>query len=165
MTTLSKSAQKVQSALMTHGLNLTVVELPDSTRTAEEAAVSIGCTIGQIVKSLIFQGKVSLKPYLVLVSGENRADEKRLRIFTGEKFRRADADYVCSVTGYAIGGVPPLGHLQTLDALIDEDLMQYEEIWAAAGTDHAVFRLTPAQLVRITNGRVVRIKTEKETPA
>lgn len=160
MTVLSKSAQKVQDALTKYGLDLVVVELPDSTRTALEAAESIGCTVGQIVKSLIFQGSQSLKPYLVLVSGENRADEKRLRAYAGEKFRRADADFVRSVTGYAIGGVPPVGHLQPMNTYIDEDLMQYDVIWAAAGTDHAVFRLTPAQLQTVTGGSVVGLKTE-----
>ncbi|NSW53657.1 MAG: YbaK/EbsC family protein [Anaerolineae bacterium] len=160
MAELKKSAQRVQEALHQFGLDLKVVEYPASTRTAEEAAASIGCSVGQIVKSLVFQGKASLKPYLVLVSGQNRADEKRLRVHAGEKFRRADADFVRTATGFTIGGIPPVGHVQPLETFIDEDLLQYGVVWAAAGTDHAVFAVTPHQLVAITGGSVICLKAE-----
>ena len=158
MTQLSPSAQKVQDALHNLGFDLTVIEHAESTRTAQEAAERVGVTLGQIVKSLIFKGKVSGKPILVLTSGSNRVNEKRIRDYAGEKIERADADFVRDVTGYAIGGVPPIAHLQQMETYLDEDLMQYGVIWAAAGTPKAVFELTPTDLQRMTGGRVDRIK-------
>ncbi len=158
MTQLSPSAQKVQDALRNLGFDLTVIEHAESTRTAQEAAERVGVTLGQIVKSLIFKGKVSGKPILVLTSGSNRVNEKRIRDYAGEKIERADADFVRDVTGYAIGGVPPIAHLQQMETYLDEDLMQYGVIWAAAGTPKAVFELTPTDLQRMTGGRVERIK-------
>lgn len=158
MTQLSPSAQKVQDALRALGFDLTVIEHAESTRTAQEAAERVGVTLGQIVKSLIFKGKVSGKPILVLTSGSNRVNEKRIRDYAGEKIERADADFVRDVTGYAIGGVPPIAHLQQMETYLDEDLMQYGVIWAAAGTPKAVFELTPTDLQRMTGGRVERIK-------
>jgi prolyl-tRNA editing enzyme YbaK/EbsC (Cys-tRNA(Pro) deacylase) len=155
--TLSLSAQKVQDALAELGLSLQVVELPGSTRTAVEAAQAVGCQVGQIVKSLVFRGTQSDKPVLVVASGANRVDEARLGEILGEPTGKADADYVRLRTGFAIGGVPPVGHTEPLAIFIDQDLLQYGEIWAAAGTPHAVFCLTPADLVRITGGRVVQI--------
>lgn len=153
---LSNNAQRVQAALASFGLDLEVIELPDSTRTAPEAAAAIGCTVEQIVKSLIFKTK-SGKPVLITASGGNRVNEKRVREIIGEKIARADADFVREVTGYPIGGVPPIAHIQQIETIIDEDLLQYSEIWAAAGTPNAVFRLDPAQLVRITNGKIEKI--------
>lgn len=150
--TLTASAQKVQTALQQLGLPCEVVELSDSTRTAVEAAAAIGCTVSQIVKSLIFRGKSSGQGILVLASGTNRVDEKLVAALLGEGIERADADFVREQTGYAIGGVPPLAHAHPMKALIDRDLLQYEEIWAAAGTPHAVFRLKPADLERMTGG-------------
>ena len=158
MTQLSPSAQKVQDALRTQGFDLTVIEHAKSTRTAQEAAERVGVTLGQIVKSLIFKGKTSGKPILVLTSGANRVDEKRIRSYTGEKIGRADPDFVRAVTGYAIGGVPPIGHVQQMETYLDEDLMQYDIIWAAAGTPKAVFELTPGDLQRMTQGKVVGVK-------
>ena len=158
MTQLSPSAQKVQDALHTQGFDLTVIEHAKSTRTAQEAAERVGVTLGQIVKSLIFKGKTSGKPILVLTSGANRVDEKRIRSYTGEKIGRADPDFVRAVTGYAIGGVPPIGHVQQMETYLDEDLMQYDVIWAAAGTPKAVFELTPGDLQRMTQGKVVGVK-------
>ena len=154
---LSNNAHRVQAALANFGLDLEVVELPDSTRTAPEAAAAIGCTEDQIVKSLIFKTK-SDKPVLITASGGNRVNEKRVREIIGEKIARADADFVREVTGYPIGGVPPIAHIQQIETIIDEDLLQYPEIWAAAGTPNAVFRLDPAQLVRMTQGKVEKIK-------
>ncbi len=158
MTQLSPSAQKVQDALRNLGFDLTVIEHAESTRTAQEAAERVGVTLGQIVKSLIFKGKVSGKPILVLTSGSNRVNEKCIKDYAGEKIERADADFVRDVTGYAIGGVPPIAHLQQMETYLDEDLMQYGVIWAAAGTPKAVFELTPTDLQRMTGGRVERIK-------
>ena len=157
MPELSPAAQRVQAALQTLGMDCQVVELPTSTRTAPEAAAAVGCTVGQIVKSLIFRGKESSRAALVLVSGANRVNEQVLTGLLGEPVGKADADFVRQQTGYAIGGVPPLAHDHPLLTFIDEDLLQYEEIWAAAGTPNAVFRLRSADLERITGGQVVRV--------
>jgi Cys-tRNA(Pro) deacylase len=158
MTQLSPSAQKVQDALHALRFELTVIENATSARTAQEAADRAGVTLGQIVKSLIFKGKKSGKPILVLTSGSNRVDEKRIKAYAGEKIGRADADFVREVTGYAIGGVPPIAHLQQMETYLDEDLLQYDVIWAAAGTPNAIFELTPDDLQKMTNGRVESIK-------
>lgn len=155
--TLSLSAQKVQDTLKVLGVACEVVELPGSTRTAAEAAEAIGCRVEQIAKSLVFKGKKSGKPLLVIASGSNRVNEKRLRDLVGEAVAKGDADFVREQTGFAIGGIPPVGHAAKLDIYIDEDLFRYEEIWAAAGTPHAVFRLTPPELSMMTGGRIVPI--------
>ena len=154
---LSPSAQRVQAALEAKGFSLDVVELPHSTRTASEAAQAVGCQVGQIVKSLIFKGKKSLRPILVVASGSNRVNEKKIAKLIKEPLGKADADFVRHQTGFAIGGVPPVGHTKALETFIDEDLLQYEEIWAAAGTPNAVFSLTPEELVEMTAGRVINI--------
>jgi len=155
---LSGSALKVQAALRALGLECQVVELPGSTRTALEAAQAVGCTVGQIVKSLVFTGQASGRPLLALVSGSNRVDEKKLAGLAGEATGKADADFARVHTGYAIGGVPPVGHSETIETFIDEDLLQYGEVWAAAGTPHAVFPIRPADLVRATGGKVAALK-------
>jgi len=155
---LSPSAQKIQDLLNSLGYNLQVIEHAESTRTAQEAADRAGCELGQIVKSLIFKGKTSSKPILVLTSGANRVDEKRIREYAGEAIGKADADFVRAVTGYAIGGVPPLGHIQKMETYIDEDFIQYQTIWAAAGTPNAIFELPTDVLQKITDGRVVTVK-------
>ena len=154
---LSSSAQRVQEALSELGLTLQVVELPDSMRTAIEAAATIGCSVGQIAKSLIFKTKVTEKPVLVIASGASRVDEKKVAVVLGEKITKADADFVRQHTGFAIGGVPPVGHIEKLITLIDEDLLAFDEIWAAAGTPYAVVRLTGNELVRATQGQVVKV--------
>lgn len=156
--TLSSSAQKVQDVLVSRGFNCSVIEFAESTRTAEEAADRAGCTLGQITKSLIFKGKDGHKPILVLTSGANRVDEKRISEHAGEHIVRADADFVRAVTGFAIGGVPPLGHAREMETFLDEDLLQYATIWAAAGTPNAIFELTPDDLQKMTGGKVVRVK-------
>jgi Cys-tRNA(Pro) deacylase len=158
MTQLSPSAQKVQDALHALGFDLTVIEHAESTRTAQEAADRVGVKLGQIVKSLIFKGKKTGKAILVLTSGANRVDEKRIKAYAGEKIGRAEPDFVREVTGYAIGGVPPIAHFQQMETYLDEDLMQYDVIWAAAGTPNAVFELTPEDLRAMTKGRVERVK-------
>jgi len=158
MPNLSPSAQKIQDLLNSFGYNYSVIEHAESTRTAQEAADRAGCELGQIVKSLIFKGKESGKPILVLTSGANRVDEKRISEYAGEAIGRADADFVRSVTGFAIGGVPPVGHIQKMETYLDEDFLQYETIWAAAGTPNAIIELPVRVLNQITGAQVVRVK-------
>ena len=158
MQTLSPSAQKIQDQLKSLGYDYAVIEHAESTRTAQEAADRAGCALAQIVKSLIFKGKESGKPILVLTSGANRVNEKRISEYAGEPIGRADADFVRAVTGFAIGGVPPVGHLQKMETYIDEDILQYPTIWAAAGTPNAIFELKTEDLQKMTDGRVVRVK-------
>ena len=154
---LPPSAQKVQEALAALGLSCQVVELPASTRTAQEAAQAIGCTVAQIVKSLVFRGSRTGKPILVLASGVNRVDEKRLGELAGEPVGKADADFVRKQTGFAIGGVPPVGHQAPIVTYVDADLLQFEEVWAAAGTPRAVFRLKPQDLPKMSQGTLTPI--------
>ncbi len=155
-TELSASAQRVQAALEQLGLTLEVVELPASTRTAVDAARAIGCQVGQIAKSLVFRTR-SARPILVIASGSNRVDVEAVGVLIGESIGMADADFVRQHTGFAIGGVPPLGHDKPLKTYVDQDLLGYEVIWAAAGTPHAVFRLTPSDLVKMTGGQVAAV--------
>ena len=136
---LSPSAQKVQGALAALGFPYQVVELPQTTRSAAEAAEVIGCRVEQIAKSLVFKGKRTNKPVLVIASGTNRVQEKKVGALIAESLEKADADFVRQHTGFVIGGVPPVGHLERLEVFIDEELLQYTEIWAAAGNPHAVF--------------------------
>lgn len=158
MSSLSPSAQKIQNLLTELGYNYTVVEHAESTRTAQEAADRAGCQLAQIVKSLIFRGKTSNKPILVLTSGANRVDEKRISSYAGEPIARADADFVRAVTGFAIGGVPPIGHLQPMETYIDEDFLAFSTIWAAAGTPNAIFELKTEDLSKMTGGKVAQVK-------
>lgn len=154
---LKPSAQKVQEAIEAHGFANKVVELADSTRSSTEAAAAVGCEVGQIAKSLIFRGKQSNEAILVIASGAHRVDEKKLTQLSGEKLSKPDADFVREQTGYVIGGVPPLGHSRPLTTFIDQSLLEYTLIWAAAGHPHAVFPLTPQELVQMTGGQVVDI--------
>jgi len=140
------SALRVQAAL---GEGFRVLEFSASTRTAAEAAEAVGCTVGQIAKSILFRAE-SGRPVLVVACGTNRVDEKKVAALLGEKIGRADAEFVREATGYAIGGVPPVAHATPPAVLLDRDLEQFDEIWAAAGTPNAVFRLTPADLARLT---------------
>ncbi|MGB2897304.1 MAG: YbaK/EbsC family protein [Anaerolineales bacterium] len=153
---LSGTARKVQKALDVHGVSLDVIELPMSTRTAEDAAAAVGCDVGQIAKSLVFQGEDSGNAYVVIASGKNHVDEHLVAEKVGEMIWIAPAAFVRAETGYAIGGVPPVGHDVPIRTVIDQDLMEYDEIWAAAGTPRAVFRLTPRDLVALTKGEVFR---------
>ncbi|MGE4293571.1 MAG: YbaK/EbsC family protein [Desulfovibrio sp.] len=155
---LSASARKVQAYLREQGVDLRVMELPGSTRTAQDAADSVGCEVRQIAKSLIFRGRESGSPVLVVASGANRVDEARLEALVGEPVRMAKPDFVREITGFAIGGVPPCGHANPLPAILDEDLLGLDEIWAAAGTPHALFRLKPEELARLTKGRPARVR-------
>lgn len=156
--TLGASVQKVQDVLRSLGFSGEVVVFSDSTRTAAEAAQAVGCQVGQIVKSLVFKGKQTHRPVLVEASGVNRVNERHVSEVIGEPIEKADADFVRQHTGFAVGGVPPIGHAEHIETFIDEDLLQYEEIWAAAGNPHAVFRLTPGELQEMTGGKVIGIK-------
>jgi Cys-tRNA(Pro) deacylase len=156
----SPSAQKIQDILYSIDTHYTVIEFSESTRTAQEAADRVGCQIGQIVKSLIFEGQNSNKPILVLTSGKNRVDEKRIGKYAGELITRATPGYVHLKTGYAIGGVPPIGHAQPLETYIDEDLLNFPTIWAAAGAPNAVFELSSSDLKKLTQGKIVRVKPD-----
>ncbi|WP_029007981.1 YbaK/EbsC family protein [Azospirillum halopraeferens] len=158
MADLSPSARRVQDILDGVGLGHTVIEHARSTRTSQEAADAVGCTVGQIAKSLIFRARTSGAPVLVIASGANRVDEKAVAALIGETIERADPEFVRTRTGFAIGGVPPLGHTEPPLVLIDEDLLALDTIWAAAGTPNAVFRLTPDQLVSMTGGRPAAVK-------
>ncbi|HOQ51882.1 MAG TPA: YbaK/EbsC family protein [Candidatus Atribacteria bacterium] len=140
------------------GLSSRIVEFSCSTRSSEEAAQAIGCEIGQIVKSLVFEGAHTHRPFLVLASGENRVNEKQLECLVGEPVCKGDAQFVREKTGFAIGGVPPLGHKEKIETFIDQDLEKYEEIWAAAGDPRSVFRLSFQELVELTGGRVISVK-------
>lgn len=151
-TTLKPSARRVQAALAEKGLAFEVREFPESTRSSAEAAAAIGCSVGQIAKSLVFRGKVTDRPVLVVASGGNRVDERKVAAVIGEAIDRADAAFVRERTGFAIGGVPPLGHLEPPLVALDRDLKAHAEIWAAAGTPNAVFRLTPDALPLIAGG-------------
>lgn len=162
--TLSPSAVIVQKTLDDFGLSCKVLERAESTRTADEAAAVVGCHVGQIVKSLVFRGKVSQQPLLVTASGANRVDEKKLQQLAGEKIGRADAAFVRDRTGFAIGGIPPVGHREALTTFIDQDLLQFDEIWAAAGTPNTLFRLTPLELVMVTGGTVADVREETLSP-
>jgi prolyl-tRNA editing enzyme YbaK/EbsC (Cys-tRNA(Pro) deacylase) len=150
----SASALKVQAAL---GDRFKVMEFDASTRTAADAAAAIGCEVAEIAKSLIFRGANSGRAVLIIASGADRVDEKKAAAAVGEPIARADADFVREQTGFAIGGVPPVGHKQQPITLIEESLMRFSEIWAAAGTPNSVFRLTPAELVELTGGRTVAV--------
>jgi prolyl-tRNA editing enzyme YbaK/EbsC (Cys-tRNA(Pro) deacylase) len=149
---LSDSVKRVQDFLLAKGFSFEVKELPSSTRTAQEAADSIGCAVAQIAKSLVFREKETNLPILVIASGSNRVNLAKIEKETGLKLGKADGNYVKERVGYAIGGVPPVGHNEPLETILDQDLKNYEVIWAAAGTPFAVFQLKPADLEPLTNG-------------
>ena len=154
---LSRGALKVQQALTAIGVQLAVVELPASTRTSQEAAQAIGCQLEQIAKSIVFRSCSTHRAVLVIASGTNRINEQVVAEQLGEPVCKAEADFVREHTGYVIGGVPPVGLAEPVPIFIDQDLLAYAEIWAAAGTPHAVFRLTPADLLRMTGGRISKV--------
>lgn len=162
MAPLPPSAAKVQAALTGLGHDKPVVTFPDSTRSAADAAAAIGCTVGQIAKSLVFRAEPDNRPVLVIAAGTNRVDEARVAaalgdLLGGARIVRASAEFVRTATGFAIGGVPPIGHATPPLVVIDRDLMAHATIWAAAGTPNAVFALTPAQLVIMTGGKVAPV--------
>ena len=152
------SVHRVREALEVRGLTPRVVELDQTARSAADAAQALGCRVEQIVKSLVFRGGRTGKPVLVLASGPNRVDEARISEMISEPVEKADAAYVREKTGFFIGGVPPVGHAEEPETFVDEDLLDEEEVWASAGHTHAVFGLSPVDLLRVTSGRVVAIK-------
>ncbi len=155
------SVRKVRETLAQRGLTPELVELEKTARSAAEAAEALGVRVEQIVKSLVFRGVRTGRPVLVLASGPNRADEEIVAGLVGEPIEKADAAFVREKTGFAIGGVPPVGHAEEPVAFVDEDLMRYEEVWAAAGHTHVVFGLPPGRLPEITSGKLVRITRQK----
>lgn len=154
----TENEHPVLQALQNAGISTTIQTFPSSTRTALDAANSIGCSVGQIVKSLIFRLIGSDTPVLVLISGSDRASEERLAQVLKDKVERANADFVRQQTGYSIGGVPPLGHPEKLRTIVDDNLLQYETIWAAAGTPHSVFSVTTTELLRATSGELCTVR-------
>src|ERR1700722_4254350 len=152
---LNVKSQKIQDILDSHGVALKVVNMADSTRTAAEAAAAIGCEVKQIAKSLIFKTADTHEPVLVVACGSNRIDEKKVSKIIAHPIEKADADFVMEKTGFAIGGIPPIGHKEKIQyILIDKDLLALSELWAAAGSPFAVFCLTPGQLIELTAGQV-----------
>lgn len=154
---IKPGSNHVQAALDKVGLTITVRRVSDSTRTAEDAARVIGCAVAQIVKSLVFRGCQTGRPYLILVSGTNRVNEHQFSALVEEKIERAKPEFVREQTGFVIGGVPPLGHPTQLSTWMDEDLLQFETVWAAAGSPHAVFPISPQDLARVTSAKVIRV--------
>ena len=154
---LPASAQRVQAALNQAGAAFRVVTMPATTRTAQDAASAIGCTVEQIAKSILFRGARTAKPILVIASGVNRVNERTIAGLTGEPIEKPKAEFVRDATGFAIGGIPPLGFPQPIETWIDQDLLKYGEVWAAAGTPNAVFSLNPSSLALLTGGSVVQV--------
>ncbi len=153
---LSKKSKIVQDYLLKFGHKIEVVEFPESTKTAQEAADAIGCEIGQIVKSLIFKNKKE-QGLLFLVSGKNNLNVDKVARDLKIEIKKADADFVKEVTGFSIGGVPPVAHQTRLETYIDQDLLEYGEVWAAAGMPFSVFKLESRMLQPLTNGKVIQM--------
>jgi prolyl-tRNA editing enzyme YbaK/EbsC (Cys-tRNA(Pro) deacylase) len=154
----SPSVERVRDALSRAGMAPAIVELPGAARTAKAAAEYLGCEVGQIANSLVFRAETSDSALLVMSSGAKRVDVARLAALVGEPVGKADADFVRNQTGFAIGGVPPVGHAEPIRTIVDEDLLLLGDVWAAAGTPNAVFRLDAASLVEITSGISESIK-------
>jgi prolyl-tRNA editing enzyme YbaK/EbsC (Cys-tRNA(Pro) deacylase) len=151
------AVDRVGAALRAAGAEADVREFPQGTRTAQEAADAVGCAVGQICKSLVFRLEPSGEPLLVVTSGANRVDVARVAALVGEEVGKADAAFVRERTGFAIGGVPPVGHAGPLRVLVDEDLLAFEVVWAAAGTPNHVFAAAPVELVRLCGGEVCAV--------
>src|SRR5262245_4615861 len=158
MADLRSSAERVRHALAGVGLMPDIKEFGETTRTSADAAAAIGCTVAQIAKSVVFRAVGLNRAVLVIASGANRVDEKLVAAAVGDRIAKADATFVRDKTGFAIGGVAPVGHTEQPLTLIDADLLAHDEIWAAAGTPNSVFRLNPRALVAMTGGRVIAIR-------
>jgi prolyl-tRNA editing enzyme YbaK/EbsC (Cys-tRNA(Pro) deacylase) len=154
---LSASAQKVQDALAREGFTSTVIELEVPVRTAADAAREVGCDVAEIVKSIVFRATRTGRGVLVLTSGANRVNESTIAERLGEPIEKANPDFVRDHTGFAIGGVPPMGHARPLETFVDEDLLRLPELWAAAGHPRSLFRLSPEDLLRMSGGRTLRV--------
>lgn len=155
------TALRTQQLLAAAGLGSEVVEFEQSTRTSAEAAAAIGCAVAEIAKSVVFRLRSSGEAVVVVAAGDHRVCERKLAALLGEKPARADAEFVRSATGYAIGGVAPLGHSQPVRILLDHSLQRFERIWAAAGTPFAVFALAPAELAALTGAPWVDLHQER----
>jgi prolyl-tRNA editing enzyme YbaK/EbsC (Cys-tRNA(Pro) deacylase) len=156
-TPVSASVQKVRRTADDLGLSIAVLEMPQSTRTADEAAMACGCSVGQIVKSLVFAGAESGTPYLLLVSGTNRVDQAGVAAALGEALVRPGAAQVRDWTGFVIGGIPPFGHETPIRTFIDRDLLTHVEVWAAAGTPNAVFSVNPQDLAAAVKATTIAV--------
>ncbi len=157
MSDIHPNVVRVTAAAKECGLEISTRRFPEGTKTAADAAAAIGVTVGQIVKSLVFG--VDNEIVMALVSGSNQLDEKKLALAAGgAKCARVDADAVREATGYPIGGVPPFGHSTQLRVFVDPDLLQYDEVWAAAGTWNDNFGASPADIVRVAGGVVTDLK-------
>jgi prolyl-tRNA editing enzyme YbaK/EbsC (Cys-tRNA(Pro) deacylase) len=152
-----RSTDRVRAAAEAAGLTLDIRRMPQTTRTAEEAATACGTSVGQIVKSLVFRKAESGEPVLLLVSGANRVDQSAVRASIGEALERMDATAVRTLTGFAIGGVAPLGSLTPLATFFDADLMRFETVWAAAGAPDAVFEAEPKALALAAGAKVISV--------
>jgi prolyl-tRNA editing enzyme YbaK/EbsC (Cys-tRNA(Pro) deacylase) len=151
------SVQRVRAALLAAGHPDSVVAFPDGTRTAADAAAAVGCKVAQIAKSIVF--RAGERAALVITSGANRVDPALAGAALGVKLARADADWVRNTTGFAIGGVAPVGHLAQPLILLDEDLLALDPIWAAAGSPSHVFRTTATELLRITGAKPAAVRS------
>ena len=147
---MSKSLRRVEAALHKAGLSVQIRETDDSARTAEGAAAAVGCEVDQIAKSIIFRGEESGHVVLFLTAGGNRVDPARATEIAGQPLGKADADLIRAETGFAIGGVAPVGHLRRIQAFVDPRLLEFDLVWAAAGTPRHVFAIAPADLIRVT---------------
>ena len=155
MKQLKPAAERVRQAARELGLDVDVIEMPSSTRTAEDAANACDCDVAQIVKSLVFQNRETGAPVMFLVSGANRVNEERVGAALGYRLRRPDGDVVRDITGFAIGGIPPFGHARQIETFMDEDLLQEIVVWAAAGTPNSVFSISPLDLRTAINAAAI----------
>ena len=153
-----RGPDRVRAALEAASLRCEIRTLPDSTRTAVEAAAAVGCSVGEIAKSLVF--RAGDRAVVAIMSGDNRLDPARLAAAVGEDVGRADADFVRATTGFAIGGVPPLGHAAPVDVFMDEDLFRFDEVWAAAGSPYSVFAVAPARLREASGAMVMELRAD-----
>jgi len=153
---MSESVDRVRAALITSGHADTIMAFPEGTRTAQDAANAVGCEVAQIAKSIVL--RAGERVVLVIASGANRVDTKKIAALIGQPVKPADGRWVRDVTGFAIGGVSPVGHTAGQRIFIDRDLMALDPVWAAAGTPQHVFRTSPEDLVRMTGGEVADVK-------
>ena len=165
MNTLNPTVAFIQNYLREQGLDIQVVEFKESTKTAQEAADVLGCRVDQIAKSIIFRGAETGRGILAVTSGKNRVCEQKVAALAGEALGKANAAFVREVTGFAIGGVPPMAHAQELKVFIDKDLMAQDTVWGAAGTPNSMFPMTPDILLRLTGGKVADVKADPASVA
>lgn len=153
-----EETERIKEILKSFKIPIDFREFTQSTKTSQEAADAIGCKVEQIGKSIVFRGKASGKAYLVIASGKNRVNEKKLSEIVGEPIEKGDANFVKERTGFVVGGVPPFGHKESLETYIDKELFSFQEIWCAGGTPHSVFKIKPEELLKITKGVIISVK-------